>query len=249
MYSNEEWRALYPNLPHWIFRLDTVTHHNLEPDELYIIWLGTAIDNMSNVWSQIAQCYSDMRSSGQYTNLSLSSFCDPKKPNGNYPKLKGKGAEVKSLASVLCKVWSTNMQGGNHEHALIAQALESQHAFQCIIDDYADDLFFPHEEAIDFQQHVIDFLTAYSALCHIADARGDLLWNMTTKFHWLYHIGQRAHVLCPCRGACWIDEDYVNKCKEVAQACAAGTPLHTIPPKMVDKMRWGLNLMHEDLDD
>jgi hypothetical protein len=220
LYTTEQWLALYPNRPHWIFDLDNVTHHNLEPDELHIIWLGTAmwflgsvlrmlvfrilpdtaVANMSKVWSQIAQCYSDMGSSVQYTNLSIASFCDPQKPNGHYPKLKGKGAVVKSLASVLCQVWAMNMQAGNREHALVAQALGAQDGFQCIIEDYAGDLFLPSEKAVAFQQHIIDFLTAYTSLCHMADARGDLLWNMTTKFHWLYHMGSESTFPLPSQG-------------------------------------------------
>jgi len=254
-------------LPHWIFQLAHVNQHNLEPDELHIIWLGTAMcffgsvlwmlvfrvlpnaasSNMASLWDQISRCYSDMGISTQHTNLSIGSFCNAEKPNGHYPKLKGKGAEVKGLTLVLCKVWNDNMIPDNEEHKLIAEAIDAQSSLACIIDDYASDLFLPPEKAVEFQRHVINFLSQYSELCHIADARGDLLWNMTTKFHWLFHLGQRAHYLCPRRGACWIDEDYINKCKEVAQACSAGTPLHKIPSRMVEKMRWGLSLMHDGL--
>lgn len=199
----EQWRALYPNLPHWIFELGHVTHHNLEPDELHIIWLGTAMwflgsvlwmlvfrilpnsatSNMTLLWEQISRCFSIMGTSSQYTSLSVASFCDPKKPNGHFPKLKGKGAEVKGLSLVMSKVWTDNVTLDNHEFKLIAEALEAQNSFACIIDDYASDLFLPPAKAAEFQHEIVRFLTNYSELCHIADARGDLLWNMTVKFH------------------------------------------------------------------
>ena len=140
-----------------------------------------------------------------------------------------------------------NMLDDNNEHTLVYEALDAQHGFQCVIDDFSGDLFLPDDKAIELQQHVIDVLAKYSALCHIAQERRDLLWNMTPKFHWLYHLGQRSHFLCPRRGACWIDEDYVNKCKCVAQACSAGTPLHLIPPKIVEIVL-GLEVMHANLD-
>lgn len=139
------------------------------------------------------------------------------------------------------------MVNDNDEHKLIAEALGSHSCFAAIIDNYATELFLPPDQACEFQQHIITFLTKYSELGHLADARGDLLWNMTTKFHWLYHLGQRSHYLCPRRGACWIDEDYVKQTKDVAQACSAGTPLHQIPVRLVDKMRWGLSIMHDQL--
>jgi hypothetical protein len=145
LYTAEEWKALYPYLPHWIFQLAHVNQHNLEPDELHIIWLGTAMcffgsvlwmlvfrvlpnaasSNMASLWDQISRCYSDMGISTQHTNLSVGSFCNAEKPNGHYPKLKGKGAEVKGLALVLCKVWNDNMIPDNEEHKLIAEAIDA----------------------------------------------------------------------------------------------------------------------------
>eukprot|EP00972_Heterocapsa_arctica_P047009 6937322-Heterocapsa_arctica.AAC.1 len=62
-------------------------------------------------------------------------------------------------------------------------------------------------------------------LAHRADARGHLLWNWAPKFHWLWHFGKRAQYLCPRRGACLIDKDYVGKIKVVGQACSSGAAL------------------------
>ena len=124
LYNVDEWKALYPALPHWIFELDNVNQHNLEPVELHIIWLGTAMwflgsvlwmlvfrvlpndapSNATSVWEQVSQCYSEMGASSQYTNLSINSFCNPAQPGGHYPKLKVKGTEVKSLTYMMCTV-------------------------------------------------------------------------------------------------------------------------------------------------
>lgn len=215
LYTPEEWRALYPNVPHWLFSLLHFCQLNIEPDELHIIWLGTAMwcdgsvlwmlvfrvmpdtpsKNMQALWQQISECYAELRTAVQYTNLSIGSFCDPAKPSGHYPKLKGKGAEVKHLSAVLCKVWATNMDPDCHEHRLIADLLLQQQSFACIIDNHANELFLPVDQADKLQMHIITFLRLYTELGHIADANGDLLWNVTTKFHWLYHIGQRLHTL------------------------------------------------------
>jgi hypothetical protein len=104
----DEWRALYPEVPHWLFRLEHFCHHNVELDELHIIWLGTAMwcngsvlwflvfrvmrrsssQNMQDLWGQIVDCYTETGVKSQYTNLNIGSFCDSQKPAGHYPKLK-----------------------------------------------------------------------------------------------------------------------------------------------------------------
>jgi hypothetical protein len=44
-----------------------------------------------------------------------------------------------------------------------------------------------------------------------------------------------------------LDEDFVGKVKVVAQACSAGTQLHRIPCKIMEKMRWGRSLLLESM--
>jgi hypothetical protein len=179
--------------------------------------------------------------------LKIGSFTDPLAPNGHYPKLKGKGAEIKHFAEVLSNVWEQNMNSECDEHNIVADMLHDQNAIIAILDIHSDDIFLPPSEADVMQQRIKMFLDKYTQLGHKADARGDLLWNCTVKFHWLYHLGQRCHFLNPRRGACWIDEDYVGKWKVVAQACSRGSPLHVIPGKVIEKMRWGLHFLHEDM--
>ena len=110
-----QWRALHPDGLHPLFSLGHLSHFDVEPDELHILhlgvsmyalgsvlWLlcykiykGTPSENMTELWSGIAELYSTMRTSSQFTNLKLNSFTDPANPGKHNPKLKGKGSEVK----------------------------------------------------------------------------------------------------------------------------------------------------------
>ena len=103
---------------------------------------------------------------------------------------------------------------------------------------------FPVEVAASFKATIVSFGQTYNALAIGADAQGCLLWNIVPKLHGLYHLGYRARFLSPRRGACLCDEDYVGKIKIVSQACLAGTQLHHIPGRLLDKMCWGLNFRH-----
>jgi hypothetical protein len=208
----EEWRVLRPRPDHWLFKLKHITQCNIEPDELHCIWLGTAMymngsalwllvframpgnpsENMQQLWQEISMAYSESDISTQFTNLSIGSFCDAENPRKHFPKLKGKGAEVKGLSTVLCKVWDRHMDPSNEEHKLVAAALAEQLSFLTIIDDHAAEIFLPADQAAKLQKHIMTFLERYTELGHIADAHGDLLWNMVPKFHWLYHLSERA---------------------------------------------------------
>ena len=134
------------------------------------------------------------------------------------------------------------------EDRIVAELLDHQQAIARIIEEHATELLLPEDKELELQRHIIDFLARDTELGNMADARGDLLWNCTTKFHMVFHLAQRCKYLCPRRGACWIDEDFVGKCKKVAAECAGATQLHAVPEKMLEKMRWGYHLLHNELE-
>ena len=85
------------------------------------------------------------------------------------------------------------------------------------------------------------FLRLYSVIGAASDAGpdNDLLWNMTPKFHWLWHLADRGLYLSPRLGACWIDESFVGVMKRAAKSCSFGTSLNDIPDAVMTKYRWG----------
>jgi hypothetical protein len=96
---------------------------------------------VDRLWSEIVEAYHGLHSASQLSNLNLSSFCDPLKPAGHFPKLKGKGCEVKSLMYVTQVVWGKLASASVEEHAMITNALLHQCEAQQLTDDHATDLF------------------------------------------------------------------------------------------------------------
>jgi hypothetical protein len=128
--SPQEWRAANPN-KHWIFQCFTVlSQMNVTPDELHIyhlgvnqymlgslLWLlvykilpGTSSDNVNRVWDRIVSFYKEQKTSCQFSNLGLSSLHDPRASRKHYPKLKGKGSEIKGFYS-RCSMCGVNCRG------------------------------------------------------------------------------------------------------------------------------------------
>ena len=77
--------------------------------------------------------YSKVQTSAQYTNLSVNSLCDESKPSGHYPKLKGKGAEVKGLVEPLSLVWAELMDSNDDNHTHIQIGLQQTLQIQQVI--------------------------------------------------------------------------------------------------------------------
>eukprot|EP00959_Pyramimonas_sp_CCMP1952_P359697 7531623-Pyramimonas_sp.AAC.1 len=102
-------------------------------------------------------------------------------------------------------------------------------------------MFFPVPVAEEFRDCTQRFLVVYTALAVKADREGALLWSEPSKFHWLWHMSDRAMYMHPRHGATMIDETFMGKIKLIAQACAAGTAAHLVPAKVMFKHQW---LMH-----
>lgn len=235
--------------------------HNLEPDELHVMHLGTSSwmagsilwvlcylclpstpeENMKNIWKVIVDTYRTSDAKTQYSNLTLSSFCDPKKPKAEYPKLKGRGAEVKDLMPCLLAVWDAFSDSITYEYDIVRSMLVHQVELQRLLSEYSTDLFLTVPASTSVQMHVDQILHCYTHLANRADrVAGDegLLWNVTPKFHWWWHWARRAIFLNPRKGNCFIDEDFVGGIKEIVARSTSGTTMELVPGKVMEKYQW-----------
>eukprot|EP00974_Lingulodinium_polyedra_P009748 934489-Lingulodinium_polyedra.AAC.1 len=93
--------------------------------------------------------------------------------------------------------------------------------------------------ATKFKQLVNSFLKDYSLLANMADREKKLVFAVTPKFHWLWHLGDRSQYLNPRKGNTMLDEDFVGQSKDIVAACASGTEAHRVPAKFVERYSWG----------
>ena len=266
LFTYVQWLAIHLGVPpHFVFQILGVTHYCLEPDELHIIYLGTAQyllgsvlwllvfvilsgdcnENMSKVWSIIEQEYRHEHSPAQYSTLSIRQFSDAENPGKHYPKLKGKGAEVKHVVGPILRAWTLLVPDTFEQKAEISAVLETQLAMQSLLHDYSDLMMLPLAVVKQFRSLTDNFSLRYQRLAARADSDGLLLWSQPTKFHWLWHLAERSQYLNPRRGNCMMDEDFVGHMKDIAAACADGTPLHNVPPKTIAKYMYGFSLLHK----
>ncbi len=263
LFTVDQWQGLPRNRLHWLFNLPYLTFHNIEPDELHILHLGvsmymlgsvlwclvhrrmpdSAVQNMQNLWGQVSAYYSEHQTSTQFSSLNLSSFHNPEKPTKDYPRLKGKGAEIKGLIPAIFEVWNRHMRVGDPYDEQVKACLHRMVAIQNIVDENASELFLPEEDSLNLMRHADVFLKAYSRLGKAADEAGDLLWSSVPKLHWMWHWALRARFLSPRRGSCYIDEDFVGKIKAIVTSVRHGSTSHAISLNVAAKFRLGKDFM------
>ena len=244
--------------------MEYVTHHNVEGDELHlmhlgttgymlgsVLWIlcfrflpGTPEANMEAVWSVVKKCYKEDSSDTQYTNLTISSFCDPRSPNSNYPHLKGRGAEVKDVVKPLLACWVHFREHITDNYDNVRLMLKAQVTIQETLTDHAMDLFLPPEASQGLMECVDRVLHHYTILANKADADNIALWNITPKFHWLWHWSRKSILLNPRRSNCMLDEDYVGVIKTCVAASVSGTPMEAVPKKVMERILWGMHFLN-----
>ena len=241
--------------------------YNVEPDELHVWHLGVSMyflgsvlwvlvyrrmphgasRNMGELWEHISAFYAEHLTATQFSHLNLSSFHRPDKPAKDYPKLKGKGAEVKCLVPALLHIWDRYRRQGDAHDNWVKDCLESMVTIQSVVDEAAHDLFLERSERVDasktLRDNVDKFLRCYSRLGKAADEVGDLLWSAVPKLHWAWHWGDRSRFLSPRRGACFIDEDFVGRIKTIVTSVVHGSPAHLASVSVATKFRAGRDLM------
>ena len=103
-------------------------------------------------------------------------------------------------------------------HALMRE----QVALQAIFAETSGDPFLPHDDVAKVRACIDNILYLYSLLANSAVARGVLIWNVVPKFHFLWHLGQKAQYSHPRKGNTMVDEDYVGLIKTVVHSCVLG---------------------------
>lgn len=266
LFTKEQWRSLHRL--HWIFNLEHLSQHNIDLDELHVLWLGVVQyllgsvlvllcfhvlggspqENLDRVWALVVRFYETVHPPAQYTNLRLGSFVDY--PNmRKYPCLKGKGAEIKWFLPALLFVWQQLVVSEIDEtlmgdpNMLVLVALEALDSVAMIVDNFADALFLPPDQSELLKRGVEKFLRCYSRIAKYCDDAKILAFSTVPKLHFLWHWAQRAGFSSPRLSGCFLDEDFVGRIKEILESCVRGRELHLAAAAGVQKYWYGKDFM------
>ena len=188
-------------------------------------------EKLQLVWTQVMKEYKPEHSS-RITSPNLKQFVDPKKPRIAYPVFKAKAAEARYLVPIMHTVWLRlcPRTGPNRDdlHLHIAMCLQHLAEFyKCLNYKDADGWHpyrLPDEVLRSLRSAVGNFLIHYSHVAQGYAKKKLLLFNLTSKFHQLYHIGHDAQLLNPRYMWAYHNEAWIGAISLLGESRGFGRP-------------------------
>lgn len=240
----------YPNFSPWNICMDWLHAKYLGLDQLVygsILSLlcyhvmapkGTPQYCLGLVWTEIQRCYKMWDTPCRYRYLNRLSMFQRRTPQ--YPKLRGKGAEIKYLCRPLLSVWEKFSNPQLKIHKLIHLYLKINCEVEEMLITHKMEMSLPSEEAAKFEELVEHMLLV---LTSIADHFiGDKLFGLTQKAHFIQHLALLAKYLNPRVVWCFMGEDHQKRMSGLAKTCVKGQQAGQTIFKMLHRYRLALEL-------
>ena len=174
----------------------------------------------------------------RFSDLRLSMYV-PKE--GDFPCLKGKGAEIKHFAAALHHTFSTLMDEGDDIHRQIKFLLLSAVSMEAILDEHRDCYILPPLAQEQFEKCTQVFYQLNTALRHHFGS-GQMLFHHTIKQHYVLHLGLISRYINPCFGLCYKGEDMVHRVRNIVRSNYHGAAPHLVVDKTMRKYAVGLSV-------
>ena len=255
------WKAAHPSAHH-VFSIPGVNIHSVQYDLMHCKYLGSDMyiagsvlhmlcydmlpgrpkENMSRVLARLKKHWKDTNTVDHFNNIKLSMFCNVEKPRDNFPKLKGRAAEVKSLTPALHEVWKFFMVPTNAQHKQIELLLRTSMNIDAILKEYTRENKFPVEVYNEWQAAFFGYLGLQTALAKHYNGRGRYLFDVTFKSHANSHIAKDAEHLNPRRGWCYAGEHFQKVVKDITSSSCKGNKANAVSQKTNQKYSRGMHL-------
>ena len=222
LWTPGDWLEAHP-ARHVLFLLTRASILHVYPDWMHskhmgtdaylyasVLWLlvyrmlaGTPDENLTTVWNEMLSFYKTRGISGHYTNMYIGMFTRRATPNSQYPKMRGRAAEIKLLGLALLFCWLQHYDASSVVDGQIRLLLRASVSMETALADYKDHNVLPPEVYSEFMKTCNDFCILYTALHQHFLSAGTLLFNVTPKLHFVWHAAWFSQYLHPRASWCY----------------------------------------------
>ena len=196
---------------------------------------GSPEENIALVWERVRYHFDRLKIRDRYNRVHFGMFCKARSPNSNFPKLKGRAVEVKTLGAPLFATWTEMMSGEVTVHRQIRALLECSVRMEALLSEAKGENKFAEPAFKELMRCCDSFLVLSSAAAHHYNALGIKVFDIVPKHHLLWHVCWAAQWLNPRSSACWSGEDYMQHMRRLAQSCLKGTPSWMVSAKTTSR--------------
>ena len=266
IWRRAEWLAWDEKSPIAFFSLPGASCHMVSLDWLHCKYLGHDLyfygsvfhllcafvlpaddaTNLKTCWTFLKRYYKENNIPSPFRYLNKVSMYLRK---GKYPKLRGKGSEVRHLNRPMQALWRNYMNPALKVHKMIDLYLRLNVRVEQILTDCATVYALPQEHAHAFKQSMFQMMQLANQLAEHFLLEELQLFDMTTKAHFCLHIALLAeHVNPRCTWA-FRGEDLMQKMQVLAKSCVRGNNGPMALRKVARHYRLGLHLLFLELED
>ena len=184
--------------------------------------LGSPKQNLLTVWKWIKEYYQENKIRNKYRSIRKLSMFVRKR---DYPKLRGKAAEIKGFGPVAVHLWKKVMSPKDKVHRRVKILLETNLELDRLLDAYpttAGHWSLPKDVAKTFKQHMFTVGQLHKQLSDHFKAIDIKIFNMTAKSHMLMHIALLSEHVHPTLGWCFQSEGFMRVVQRLLQSCVRG---------------------------
>lgn len=172
-------------------------------------------------------------------------FTSHEQPTKQYPRLKGKAAELRHFGDPLLAVWKKHMNPVDPTHKAVQRGLERSVRAEEILDECSKDIgTMPATAARELCQVVVEFLMVFSFLHkEFLDSEPPvLLFSVTIKAHMLMHLALQSSHFNPVTGWCYMGEDFQHVMRVLTASSCKGNKPWQAAVKMTAKYARGVDV-------
>ena len=161
-----------------------------------------------------------------------------------FPRVHTKAAETKYLVEpvtpVLRQLASTCKPGDREVVELMLRVPESSRQIDILVDEMVG-YKVTSEQGARLEARVQHLNAGTAKLCATFQKRGQFLFNLVPKNHYLFHLAQLGRHMSPQLAWCYQGEDLMQKVKRLAEGTFRGTPPRRLGIKILGKYLVGLS--------
>ena len=242
MWAFEEWTAWAQRSQCPLFLLAWLSACNISYDFMHVKYLGadqylygscvyllcfdmlpgTPKENLTVIWCWMKAYYKQHKPLVRYRVFhKLTMFLKKK----DYPKLRGKAAEVKAFGKVLCEMWVHFMNKRNTRHKQIRFLLKSNVEMDNILAEFpvGDGHYrLPEDGYKRFVTACFEVAQTTKALNEFYAGIEIKVFNVTAKVHCMLHVALLARWMHPALTWCYAGEDFIRVVQTLLQSCIRG---------------------------
>ena len=183
---------------------------------------GTPKANLQVLWCWMKQYYKQHKPLVRYRQFNKMTMFLKKR---DFPKLRGKAAEVKAFGKVLQEMWVHFMDKGDDQHKKIRFLLKNNIELDNILAEFpvTDGHYrFPEAGYRRFVSACFKVAQTTKALNEFYAGQDTRVFNVTSKAHCMLHVALLAKYLHPALVWCYKGEDYMRVVQTLLQSCVRG---------------------------